>query len=117
MHTDPVAVRKSVRTYLMVGGALFVFTVITVLINQIHLPVPAAIGLALVVASIKASMVAAVFMHLSHERRWIYGSLVVTAVGFVILMLVPVFVTTDTIGQSVEGPAATHQEGAGERNH
>ena len=32
---------KSIRTYLMVGAALFVFTGITVAVNQIHLAVPA----------------------------------------------------------------------------
>ena len=53
----------------MVGAALLAFTVITVAANLIHLAVPLAITVALIIASFKASMVAAVFMHLSHEKR------------------------------------------------
>jgi hypothetical protein len=34
-HEDPEAMKKSIRTYLMVGAALYVFTVITVAVNQI----------------------------------------------------------------------------------
>jgi cytochrome c oxidase subunit 4 len=82
---------------MMVGGALLVFTVITVAANLVHLPVAAAIVVALIIASMKASMVAAVFMHLSHEKRWVYGSLALTAVFFVVLMLLPIFTTMDTI--------------------
>jgi cytochrome c oxidase subunit IV len=110
MHSDSEAVRKQVRTYLMVGAALFVFTVITVAVNQIHLAVPLAVTLALIIATMKGSMVAAVFMHLSHERMWIYGALVLTVLGFLILMTVPMFTTSDTIGTPVhvEAPAAAH---------
>ena len=35
------------------------------------------------------SMVASVFMHLSNERKWIYGALILTVIGFAILMTVP----------------------------
>jgi hypothetical protein len=50
MHSDPEAIRKTVRTYWMIGAALFVFTVITVAVNQIHLAVPLAITVALIIA-------------------------------------------------------------------
>jgi hypothetical protein len=46
----------------------------------------------------KASMVAAVFMHLSHEKQWIYGSLVLTVVFFVVLLLLPVLTSLDGLG-------------------
>jgi cytochrome c oxidase subunit 4 len=105
MHSDVEAVRKSVRTYMMIGGALLVFTVITVAANYLHLPIPAAITLALIIASIKASMVAAVFMHLNHEKRWIYGSLILTVAFFIVLMFVPLFTTIDTYGTHLTGPA------------
>src|SRR6185436_18968649 len=75
MHSDPEAIRKTVRTYWMIGAALFAFTIITVAVNQVHLAVPLAITVALIIATMKGSMVAAVFMHLSHEKKWIYGSL------------------------------------------
>jgi len=110
MHSDPEAIRKQVRTYMMVGAALFVFTGITVAVNQIHLAVPLAITVALIIATMKGSMVAAIFMHLSHERMWIYGALVLTVLGFLILMTVPSFTTRDSIGTPihVEAPAAAH---------
>ena len=108
MHSDPEAIRKSIRTYLMIGAALFVFTVITVAVNQVHLAVPLAITVALIVATIKGSMVASVFMHLNHERQWIYGALILTVIGFIILMTVPSFTVNDGIGTTihVEAPAA-----------
>ncbi len=112
MHSDPEAIRKSIRTYWMVGGALFAFTVITVIVNQIHLAVPLAITVALIIATIKGSMVAAVFMHLSNEKKWIYGALVLTVIGFIILMTVPFSTGHDTIGTPIETPAAGHTAGA-----
>ena len=99
MHSDSESIKKSVRKYFMIGAALYVFTVITVGVNQVHLAVPAAVTVALIVASIKGSMVASVFMHLSHERRWIYGSLILTVVFFVVLMSLPILTGTDTIGK------------------
>ena len=114
MHVDAEAVRKSVRTYMMIGAALLVFTGITVAANLLHLPVAAAITLALIIASIKASMVAAVFMHLNHEKRWVYGSLILTVVFFIVLMSVPFLTITDTFGTHLTGPAAGHEAAAGE---
>lgn len=110
MHSDQASIRKSIKTYMMVGAALFVFTGITVAVNQIHLAVPMAITLALIIASMKGSMVAGIFMHLSHEKKWIYGSLILTAIGFAILMLVPSLTIGDSIGTPihVEAPAAAH---------
>lgn len=109
MHSDAEAVRKSVRTYMMIGAALLVFTGITVAANLLHLPVPAAITLALIIAAIKASMVAAVFMHLNHEKQWIYGALVLTVAFFVVLMFVPLLTTMDTFGEHLTGPVAGHE--------
>ena len=45
VHSDPEAIKKSVRQYMMIGAALFVFTAITVAVNQVHLAVPFAITL------------------------------------------------------------------------
>ena len=117
MHADVEAVRKSVRTYMMIGAALLVFTGITVAANLLHLSVPAAITLALIIASVKASMVAAVFMHLNHEKRWIYGSLLLTIVFFVVLLFVPLFTTMNTFGTHVTGPVAGHDAPAAADEH
>jgi caa(3)-type oxidase subunit IV len=106
MHSDPAEIKKHVRTYLMVGAALFVFTAITVAVNQVHLVVPLAITVALLIAITKGSMVASVFMHLSNERRWIYGALLLTVVFFIVLMSVPILTVRDTIGTPLHAPAA-----------
>jgi caa(3)-type oxidase subunit IV len=108
MHSDPEAIRKQIRTYWMIGAALFVFTGITVAVNQVHLTIPLAITVALIIATMKGSMVAAVFMHLNHERLWIYWALALTVIGFLILMTVPKFTTMDHIGTPthVASPAA-----------
>ena len=106
MHTAP-----PIRKYIMIGVALLVFTGITVAANLVHLAVPMAITVALVIATMKGTMVAAVFMHLSHERQWIYGALILTVAFFLVLMSLPVFTTMDTIGThktpyAIEKPAA-----------
>ncbi len=76
---------------MMVGAALLVFTAITVGANQFHFGVPVAVTVALIIATMKGSMVASIFMHLSHEKKWIYGALILTVLGFLILMTVPIF--------------------------
>jgi cytochrome c oxidase subunit IV len=103
-------VKKSIRTYLMIGAALFVFTGITVAANQVHLAVPAAITVALVIATIKGSMVASVFMHLSNEKKWIYGALLLTVAFFIVLMSVPLFTTMDSIGTPTGVSNPSHSE-------
>lgn len=84
MADTPEAIRKSIRTYLFVGGILFLGTVITVLVATVPwLDVgdhgfdikDALLGLA--IAATKASLVAAIFMHLNHEKKavyWIFAS-------------------------------------------
>jgi|SRR5579862_3190198 caa(3)-type oxidase subunit IV len=108
MHSDAAEVQKKVRSYFMIGAALLVFTGITVAANQVHLALPIAVTVALVIACMKGSMVAAVFMHLSHERKWIYGSLLLTVVFFIVLMTIPIFTTMDNIGTPIHAPAAEH---------
>ncbi len=108
MHSDPAAVRKTVRGYMMVGAALLVFTAITVAANQLHFAVPVAITVALVIATMKGSMVAAVFMHLSHEKKWIYGALLLTLVFFIVLMCVPMFTLMDGIGTPAAAVGGEH---------
>ena len=110
MSSDQEAIKKTIRTYWMVGAALFVFTGITVAVNQVHLAVPMAITVALIIATMKGSMVASIFMHLSHERKWIYGALILTVIGFAVLMTVPIFTMMDHIGTPIHvaAPAAEH---------
>jgi caa(3)-type oxidase subunit IV len=86
---------------MMVGLALLVFTGITVGANQFHFGVPVAVTVALIIATMKGSMVASIFMHLSHERKWVYGALILTVIGFLVLMTLPIFTVSDSIGKAV----------------
>lgn len=88
-HNDPEAVRGEIRKYLYVFGALAVLTVITVGISYLHLPTWQAVTLALVVATIKGSLVAAFFMHLLSERKLIYAVLVLTVFFFGLMIWAP----------------------------
>jgi cytochrome c oxidase subunit IV len=97
MSSGPADIQKSVRSYLTVFAMLMVFTVITVAASRFHLAVPVGIAIALMIAAMKGSMVAAVFMHLSHERRWIYGTLLLTAAFFVVLLLLPLLTSLDSL--------------------
>ncbi len=101
MHSDPAEIQKSVRAYLMVFGALLVCTVLTVAANEMHLMVPLAITVALVIAAVKGSMVASVFMHLSHEKKAIYAALLLTLVFFIVLLFVPMLSMADHIGTPI----------------
>ena len=111
MQDDIGHVKKTVGTYFMIGAALFVFTGITVAVNQVHLAVPLAITVALIIAVTKGSMVASVFMHLSHERQWIYGALLLTIAFFAVLMLVPLLTISDGIG-TLANSARTAEQAA-----
>lgn len=97
MQSDSAEIRKSVRSYVKVFAMLMLFTIITVAASRFHLAVPAAITVALIIAALKGSMVAAVFMHLSHEKRWVYGALLLTAVFFIGLLLLPLLTSLDSL--------------------
>jgi len=84
------SVRKHVRGYVIVFVALMALTIITVTISTLHLEAAAAIIVALSIAALKASLVAAYFMHLISEKKLIYAALTLTAVLFLALMLLPV---------------------------
>jgi len=83
----PEEVSKAVRKYLLVFAALLVGTIVTVLASYIDFGHPGInIGVALFIAIVKASLVAAYFMHLIDERKLIYGLLGATAFFFTGLM-------------------------------
>jgi cytochrome c oxidase subunit 4 len=94
-HED---IHHHVKTYIGVFVALMVLTIITVGISYLHLAVALAVTVALVVATIKGSMVAAFFMHLKSERPAIFWILVLTVIFWVHLMFIPVLMYLDHFG-------------------
>ncbi len=81
---------SNVKSYLLVFGALMVLTVVTVAVSWLHLPITAAVIVALAVATVKASLVAAFFMHLRSERVLIYGLLGLTVFFMALLFILPI---------------------------
>ena len=75
-----------------------VLTIITVAVGYVHLAIPLAVTVALIIATIKASLVATFFMHLKGEKKVIYYSLMLAATFFVFLMLIPSLAHLGSIG-------------------
>ena len=90
-----VDIDRHVRIYITVFVTLMALTIITVAISRLHLPVPIAVTVALLVALIKGSLVACYFMHLISEKKLIYAVLVVTVVFFAALMALPFLTVHD----------------------
>jgi len=84
-----VDIDRHVRVYITVFVALMALTIITVAVSRLHLALPIAVTVALLVAIIKGSLVACYFMHLISEKKLIYGVLTLTAVFFLALLALP----------------------------
>lgn len=96
MADSPEAIQKSLRLYKIIGAVLFAGTVITVLVaTQPFLDIgrhgfdvwDMILGLA--IASVKASLVAAIFMHLNHEKSliyWLFGFGIFFALAMAVLI-------------------------------
>ena len=87
-HTDDIS--KHVRGYIIIGATLLVGTILTVLASYVDLGHHWNIVLALVIATVKASLVALFFMHLISERQMIYLVLAFTAFFFIGLMFLTI---------------------------
>ena len=79
MADTPEAIKKSVRIYLFVALILFSGTFITYFVATVSWLDVGAHGfdkwdciLGLTIATIKASLVAFIFMHLNHEKKAVY---------------------------------------------
>jgi len=86
---------RHVRVYITVFVALMALTIITVAVSYLHLPLPMAVTVALLVATVKGSLVACYFMHLISEKKLIYAVLGLTAVFFVALLVLPFATVND----------------------
>ncbi len=72
-------VAHHVKKYMMVGATLLLFTGITVALSYVDFGTRKAnIAVAMLVAMFKAGLVAAIFMHLSAEKKLIYRVLIFT---------------------------------------
>jgi len=104
MADTPEAIQKAKKTYLLVFAALLLGTVITVAVASYP---PFDVGkhgfdkwdciLGLCIASIKASLVAAIFMHLNHEKKTVYWVIIASVFGVISLAALTALAMGDPI--------------------
>ena len=99
MTSDHAAdIDRHVRVYITVFVALMVLTLVTVAVSYLDLSIAMAVTLALIIATVKGSLVACYFMHLISEKKLIHAVLILTAAFFVALLLLPVLTVVDGFG-------------------
>ncbi|MEO8215559.1 MAG: cytochrome C oxidase subunit IV family protein [Acidobacteriota bacterium] len=100
LHHTPEEIRREMRVYLIVFGALAALTALTVwACYGLKMPVHTAIAIALVIACTKGFLVAGFFMHLLSEKKLIYSVLGVTLFFFSFLLWGPWQGFVDAIGR------------------
>jgi cytochrome c oxidase subunit 4 len=92
---DTASIQDHIRVYLFVFGALAVLTVVTVAASYLDISTSEGIFLALIIASIKASLVAGYFMHLISERKMIIWILLLTVSFFFVMIFLPLISNLD----------------------
>jgi len=101
----------NVKLYLLVFGTLMFLTFVTVAVSHVQLAHPWNIVVGLIIASIKAGLVAAFFMHLKGEHKFIYWVLGVTVVTAAIFVL-PIIDSVATADRRLAEPAPAEAEHA-----
>ncbi len=91
------AVQKHVRTYVGVFVALLIGTLLTVGISQVHLGETGNVAAALLIAALKAGLVAGFFMHLVSEKKAIYAIMVFAIVFLIALMFLTLGSMSDVV--------------------
>ena len=94
-------VQKSIRNYLIVFAALTLLTVLTVAVAYLDLPIVPAIIIALVIATVKGSLVVGYFMHLISEKKVIIYFMILTVVFFLVLIIFTYISFLDQEGVSI----------------
>ena len=80
-------VQRQVRTYFFVFLSLLVLTIVTVLVSRLELPVVIGVMVALIVASMKGTLVAGIFMHLFSDRFPIVIQVLIFSSFFFVVMI------------------------------
>lgn len=95
--TDLVHFRRHIRSAIWVFVALMILTLVTVGASYVQLGHSGNIILAMIIATGKAGLVAAIFMHLIAEKSMVFRVLIFTVIFFVGLM----FLTLGALHDSV----------------
>lgn len=102
---DAEHVAKHIKGYLIIGGLLFVLTVVTVALSYVDFGSHSRnIVIGMIVATFKAGLVAAIFMHLKGERATVWRVLLFTMIFVAGLFLLTLLHEVDPI------PGTTHSQ-------
>lgn len=104
MANSPEELKKSLKTYSIIGAVLFVFTGVTVAVASVEALDVGKHGfdtmdmiLGLCIAAFKASLVGYIFMHLNHEKKAIYWIFFGAIVFFIFMIALFMFAKSDPI--------------------
>jgi cytochrome c oxidase subunit 4 len=92
-HVTPLTI------YIRTFATLLVLTVITVAASRVNLGTTVNLGVALVIATIKASIVAAFFMHLAGDHKF-HTVIFVSSVVFLVIFVAFTMFDTETRGRA-----------------
>lgn len=115
MSHDTHDISKHIRLYFIVGFALLIGTIVTVLMNSVHFDsMTLTIAIALFIACVKGFLVAGYFMHLLSEKKMIYCILGATVFFFAGLMYLIISARSDLPNGSLHlGSGEAFQSAAG----
>ena len=95
MASSASEMKKHLKIYYVIFGALLALTIITVLVAGFEVGIIGGIIIALIVASVKGTLVACYFMHLLTERGLVLWVLVLCAFFFLVLLFLPMITSYD----------------------
>lgn len=87
-HGDP---KRMVKIYIGIFVALAFLTFLTVWVNSLHVERHMQIAIAAAIAIVKVCLIAAFFMHLKFEGKWIFGVVILAlvAIGILVFLIAP----------------------------
>lgn len=98
MADSPEEIYKSIKKIKVIGLMLAVFTLLTVGLSYVELPTHSLnIIVGMILATIKAALVALIFMHLNHEKVVIYKVLAFTVIIALAIFLLTYGSSTDPL--------------------
>ena len=103
-HNSPEAIQREKRRYFIIFGMLGVLTILTVSVSRLDVSHTMHLVLALTIALVKGSLVAAYFMHLLSERKFIFAVLGLTIFFFAVLLWGPWHHHRDSLGDDLGQP-------------
>lgn len=98
MADSPEALKRHLKLYTIIGLLLFFFTFFTVWIATVDLGSHTAnVTVGLLIATVKACLVALIFMHLNHEKGLIYQILFYTFFFFLGMLALTILAFYDPV--------------------